>query len=312
MIQNISENPINKRAAFYGDLSAAYDRAGRGYAANADGEMGQPFSFRGRHCFADHEIWRRLDAKLMQLASDGRRTLRVLDAGCGPGTWLRRIVLAARELGFTSIEAHGIDLSARMVELARQSAPDVGETDARIAFAVCDLADSLPFGEDSFDITLCLYGVLNHMLDGARQRLAAELARVTLDTAFVTVRTVGSLPTIYVDALDHARSYHQDNESDWMDIQLADGGQLAFPSHLFTADELRALFRPHLAATNLVGLDVFHSRFAADPNWNPAIFDGQDIFDEDLEQLEKRYASDPIFINRAAHILLVGEHHRAS
>ena len=67
------------------------------------------------------------------------------------------------------------------------------------------------------------------------------------------------------------------------------------------------LFRPHLQQATLFGLDVFHSRFATDSRWNPATFDGEAEFASDLDVLEYRYASDPRFINRAAHILLIGE-----
>ena len=164
-----------------------------------------------------------------------------------------------------------------------------------------------PFPDDHFDITLCLYGVLNHLGVAAHPHAAAELARVTLGALFVTARTVGSLPTIYVDELNRARAFHQDNDADWMEVDLADGRHLAFPSHLFTAAGLHALFRPHLATTAMAGLDLFHSPFATHPHWNPRSIAGADLFEEDLCELERRYASDPHFIDRAAHVLLVGE-----
>jgi hypothetical protein len=137
--------------------------------------------------------------------------------------------------------------------------------------------------------------------------VARELARVTHDTLFVTVRAAGSLPTIYVDSLDHARDFHQDNEADRMEIDMLNGEHIGFTSHLFTSTELDRLFQPHLQQTTLFGLDVFHSRFATDRRWNPAAFAGQSEFYADLDVLEYRYASDPRFIDRAAHILLAGK-----
>ena len=57
----------------------------------------------------------------------------------------------------------------------------------------------------------------------------------------------------------------------------------------------------------MVGLDLFHGRFAADKRWNPAEIERQEDFELDLDELEHRYASNPNFIDRAAHILLIGE-----
>jgi len=306
-IQDVSRSHVDVRIALAGGAAVAYDKAGRDYITYADGNAREPFAFAGRYSFADRQVWNKIDAKLKQILRDGRRTLKVLDAGCGPGTWLRRIVMSASKLGFTKIEAHGIDISTRMVELARAAASDIGNSKARVAFTVADITERLPFADARFDITLCLYGVLNHIAQPGRENVAAELCRVTADTTFVTVRAVGSPPTIYVDDLYHASFYHQDNQADRMDIELVGGEHLSFPSHLFSGDELRALFKPHIAATAMVGLDVFHSRFASDPNWNPTSIVDQDMFENQLEVLERRYAADPRFLNRAAHILLVGE-----
>ena len=294
-------------SAFCPGAAGAYDAAGCDYLAYADGDAAKPFLFDGAFSFADREIWRRLDRTLEQLASDGRRTLRILDAGCGPGTWFRRVVLSARELGFTEIDVHGIDVSPGMVAIAAASAEAVSHPGTRITLATGDITRVLAFPDDHFDITLCLYGVLNHLGVAAHQQAAAELARVTQGALFVTVRTVGSLPTIYVDDLNRARAFHQDNDADWMDVDLADGRHLGFPSHLFTACAIGALFRPHLATIAMAGLDLFHSRFAMHPHWNPRSIVGENAFENDLCELERRYASDPHFIDRAAHILLVGE-----
>ena len=295
------------QAVFAAGTASAYDSAGTDYRTYADGNAEDPFNFDSCYSFADREIWHKIDNKLEQLAADGRRTLRVLDAGCGPGTWLTRVVLGARALGFHKIEIFGFDLSPAMVALASTSAQRLEGDGASISIAVGDITKPLPFDDRSFDITLCLYGVLNHLSKADHGHVAAELARVTLGTLFVTARTAGSLPTIYVDGLERATSFHQNNDADWMDVDLADGRHLGFPSHLFTSDELQALFQPHLDTTAMTGLDVFHSRFAPNPHWNPAATKGASAFEEDLDRLERLYASNPNFIDRAAHILIVGE-----
>jgi SAM-dependent methyltransferase len=285
----------------------AYDAAGQNYLTYADGDAAQPFTFSSRYSFADREIWRRIDTTLKHMAAEHRRTLRLLDVGCGPGTWIRRVALRARALGFTTIEAHGIDLSPAMLALARTSAATLNDPAITITFTEGDITAGLGEEYHDFDMTLCLYGVLNHLPQPTHARVAATLSRVTTGTLFTTVRTIGSLPTIYVDSLDRARTFHQDNDADWMEVDLLDGRHLGFPSHLFSADELRALFQLHVGDISLVGLDVFHSRFATNSHWNPPMNDAEEAFREDLEALEQQYCCDRNFINRASHILLVGQ-----
>ena len=285
----------------------AYNAAGRDYVAYADGDASRPFEFNSRYSFADLEIWRRIDAELLHLAQQGRRSLRLLDAGCGPGTWLRRVVMRAKDYGFHTIEAHGLDISPAMLTLARTEAAALKTQGIDISFTRHDLSEGIPFESNLFDITLCLYGVLNHLLVTSHRTIATELCRVTYGALFVTVRTVGSLPTIYVDTLDRARAFHQDNDRDWMDVDLDDGRHIAFSSHLFTSRDLQCLFQPHLGSLSMLGLDVFHSRFAPHPDWNPNSIASDASFDENLNELERRYGGDPGFIDRAAHILLTGE-----
>ena len=284
-----------------------YDAAGRDYLAYADGDATQLFNFTSGFSFADREIWRRLDATLIRLAADGRKTVSILDAGCGPGTWLRRMALRARDLGFTEINAFGFDISPGMINLAKAAAFHIEDHAIQMRFAVRDITKRPIFKTAEFDICLCLYGVFNHLPVAAHQDVAAELCRVTADSLFVTVRAVGSLPTIYVDRLDQARSFCQNNDSDMLEIDMVNGEHIGLTSHLFSSDELHALFHPHLAGAAMVGLDLFHGRFATDKRWNPAEIAGQEDLESDLDELEHRYASNPHFINRAAHILLIGE-----
>lgn len=284
----------------------AYDTAGPAYRIYADGESDRDLGFDGPHSYADAQLWGRIDAALMHLVGDGRRALRLLDAGCGPGTWLWRVVRRARALGFRDIEAYGLDASPAMIDMAKAGASEFAEPGVQVSFEKADLMAGLAFTDRFFDMTLCLYGVLNHLPASSHEDVAAELCRVTAGTLFLTVRTAGSLPTIYVDTLAHARHFRQDHDADWMDVDLEDGRHLGFTSHLFTNQGLRALFRPHLGELSMSGLDLFHSRFASHPGWNPPALCHEAAFEENLDRLERRYASDPQFIDRATHILLVG------
>ena len=77
------------------NVAAAYNQAGGDYVAYADGDPTQLFAFNGLHAYADRRVWALLEAKLTDLHATGATSISILDAGCGPGTWLRRLVTRA-------------------------------------------------------------------------------------------------------------------------------------------------------------------------------------------------------------------------
>lgn len=89
---------------------------------------------------------------------------RVLDVGCGPGRH-------ASELARRGILVHGVDISARFIELARRDGP-VGATFERLD------ARELPF-EQEFDAVICLcQGAFGLMVDeGDDDAVVAGIAR---------------------------------------------------------------------------------------------------------------------------------------
>jgi SAM-dependent methyltransferase len=98
------------------------------------------------------------------LKSSGRDEVNILDAGCGPGTWLRRVVTRACELGASRITARGFDVAEVQVIAARRLAADLsGLPRVGITFDVADITRKLPEQDDTIDMTLCLYSVLNHL-----------------------------------------------------------------------------------------------------------------------------------------------------
>ena len=74
------------------NVAAAYNQAGGDYVTYADGDPTHLFEFDGLHAYADRRVWTLLDKKLTDLHANGTRSIRILDAGCGPGTWLWRLV----------------------------------------------------------------------------------------------------------------------------------------------------------------------------------------------------------------------------
>jgi len=294
-------------------VAAAYNQSGADYAAFADGDPMRPFAFCGLHAYADRQIWTLVDRNLTALRAKGATSVRILDAGCGPGTWLRRIVARATALGFTTINARGFDIARAQVQRAQLLSRNLsGASGVALTYDVADLMGELPEAEASVDITLCLYSVLSHLPVANLPKIAAEISRVTSGCFIATVRSVGSTPTILIDSIDKARRFQHDNIRDRYEIGLRDGRRIELGFHLFNASELRNCFADHLEIEDLCGLDLFHNRFAPDPRWNPASLADDDAFVDELERLEEAYATRPGFMERATHLLLVGRRQRGA
>jgi hypothetical protein len=209
-------------------------------------------------------------------------------------------------MGITKITARGVDLAEAQVRRARLLSQGLAShTEVSLRFEVGDVRTHLSEADASVDICLCLYGVLNHLPVEDLPVLFQETARVTKGRFFATVRAIGSLPTIYVDSVKAAKSFHQDNRRGQLEIEFQDGTHTSFPSHLFSAAEIRALAAPSLMLEELSGLDLFHGRFANDPQWNPAEASPCRDFLRGLRLLERRYRHDPAFIDHATHLLMV-------
>ena len=298
--------PFQPPATSRGTAPSAYDDVGDKYLAYADGDARQIYAFDGHCSFADRSLWSVLDAKLVALCAAGRQSLNILDAGCGPGTWIRRLVIRARALGFTRIRARGFDMAEAQIRRARHHARGLqGLAGVEIGFDVGDITRPLPEADSSVDLTLCLYAVLNHLKQDELPSVMTEIGRVTSGHFVTTVRAAGSLPTIYVDGIEHARRFQQDNGAERIDVELDDGRRMTFRSRLFTAGELRDVVGAHLDVETLRGLDLFHARFAHDPRWTPAWLADNRGFRDALARLEEQYASNPDFIDHATHLLLV-------
>jgi SAM-dependent methyltransferase len=291
-------------------IATAYNQAGDKYLAYADGNPDQLFAFDGRYGYGDRQIWELLDIKLRALFVTGAQTVRVLDLGCGPGTWLRRVVTRARELGFRHIIARGFDIAEDQIRRARKLSEQLGHRQGiDLSFEVSDICERYPEADSSVDLCLCLCGVLNHLPAHDLPSVLSEIRRVTRGDFITTVRAIGSTPTVYVGAIEEARKFRQDNKNNRLEVEFQNGRRISVSSHLFGAAELRALIAPHLAIKDLFGLDLFHGRFAEDSRWNPDGCQPTVQFDAELNRLEMVYCRDSGFIDHATHLLLVGTPH---
>jgi SAM-dependent methyltransferase len=288
-------------------IATAYNQAGDAYITYADGDPTQLFAFDGRYGYGDRRIWELLDTRLRALYVCGAQTIRILDLGCGPGTWLRRVVTLARELGFRDIIARGFDIAEDQIRRARELSETLrSRRGVDLRFEIGDICERYPEADASVDLCLCLCGVLNHLPAHDLRPVLREIGRVTRGDFVTTVRAIGSTPTVYVGAIEDARSFRQDNLSNRLDVEFQNGRRVSMNSHLFDAAELRSLVMPIFAIKDLFGLDLFHGRFAEDHRWNPKHRKTTDSFCSELDRLEKVYCRETGFIDHATHLLLMG------
>ena len=287
-------------------IAAAYNQSGDKYEAYADGDQRESNSFQGQYAYGDRRIWALLDDKMRALRSKGAQSIRILDLGCGPGTWLCRLVARAWALGFTSITARGVDIADTQVRRAQTRSRNFAELGGvSLDFEIGDICTQLPEPDASVDLCLCLYGVLNHIPTDRLPGVLAEVARVTCGDFVTAVRAAGSTPTICVDAIEEARWFWQDNRANRLEAELQNGRRISFDFRLFGAAELQALAAVYFELKDLQGLDLFHGRFAGDRRWNPPSSMASTQFANELERLEERYCRHSEFVDHATHLLLV-------
>jgi SAM-dependent methyltransferase len=293
-------------------VSTAYDEAGYRYGKYADGNARNLFQFEGRHAYGDRKIWGVIESRMLALRARGLRRLRVLDIGCGPGTWLRRVVVRAKQLGFTEVVAHGFDIADAQLHRARALSRGVAELDGvRLTFAYGDVRGKIAAPEGMCDLCLCLCGVLNHIPVAELPEVFARIGNITAAYFIATVRSVGSTPTVYVDDLGSAVRFYQDNRINRLDVEFANGRRCRFGSHLFSRAELARLAEPIFETEDIFGLDLFHGRFASDPRWNPPAGAMTARLTQELDRLEDRYCRDPGFVNHATHLLIAARNPKA-
>ena len=158
-----------------------------------------------------HEAFRRHVLELAAL--EGSEC--VLDAGCGTGMMALRI--AAQ---YPNCTVHGIDLSPKMIAVARRDAEERG---LAVDFRVGSITD-LPYPDDSLDVVIT--NIMYHHLDLAEKRQAVtEIARVLRGPEPVEGKPGGR----YVSAEFGPRARNA------VQRHLAKGEYTLYPSHLTEA-----------------------------------------------------------------------------
>ncbi|WP_045835105.1 class I SAM-dependent methyltransferase [Hyphomicrobium sp. 99] len=301
-----------------GQTASAYNYVGNDYTSYADGNVDklnpEPAAAAHRFAHADTIVWQAVRSALDELRKSGASEVRVLDAGCGPGIWTRRIADYANHIGLAATVV-GFDISTTQLEIARK------ETERYLAsfskgpkptleFQERDLSKALPWAAGSFQLVLCNYTVLNHLTKHAVPAAISELCRVSTGCVIATLRAVGSGASACIIGMEHVREYRHDPARGHLALTLDDGSQHRLPMMMYSAQALEAMFLPHAEVVDLRAMDLFVNRFAADENWTSSLLDrlpDRPSFLEKLKEMEEGLCRLPGWIDHGTHVLIVAK-----
>jgi SAM-dependent methyltransferase len=91
----------------------------------------------------------RIETELAELRHGGRRSLRLLDLGCGNGERLIHAAGFARSIGFVAIEGRGVDLSALRIRQARHEARRLRDPGIELRFDMGEVIAALAAEHDA-------------------------------------------------------------------------------------------------------------------------------------------------------------------
>jgi hypothetical protein len=109
----------------------------------AEPSAARPVNPVGRRACCKDERWPAIAAALAELREANRHSIRILDMDCGAGSLLLHAVRHARGLGFTAIEARGVDGVPALIGRARASASHLADPAIGVMFEPADLMTAL-------------------------------------------------------------------------------------------------------------------------------------------------------------------------
>lgn len=161
----------------------------------------------------------------------------VLDFGCGNGRLLEI-------LGNKKIDYRGVDVSGRLIDLARKKYPEFSENFVKISGQ-----NSLPFADNFFNAAVSL-AVFHHFPSRAfREERAREIFRVLKPggAAIVSVWNLWRKKYVAEIAKNWLQKFSGKSELDWNDCRIAfrgDEGDIFYRfHHAFTKREMSRLFQ---------------------------------------------------------------------
>jgi len=149
--------------------------------------------------------YKRVEAYLERIASNGSHELKLLDLGCGSGVHSLKFA----QLGYRVI---GVDLSKKSIEFARNRCKKLGVSKEKLEFSHGDILSYLrQLDDNSIDI-VTMHGVL-YYLD--KQTVIPEIKRVLkVNGAIICVETNGGNKLLnYYRRCKHRISLHRDKKT---------------------------------------------------------------------------------------------------
>jgi ubiquinone/menaquinone biosynthesis C-methylase UbiE len=235
--------------------------------------------------FADDITWHFLKKYLPE-----RKSIAILDAGCGDGQWAQRFV----GLGYKNVTL--TDLSRGMLEEARKRFAQL-KIGRNVKFVKSDIARLKEFEKESFDFVFSQYDAVSYCMEPARA--IKELARVAKKGAHVIVsldtkfRRVPEL--IEAGLIDEAEHLLKTNVT----------YEFEFPQYNLTWEELSTYFaRAGVKVLEVVGAPVFMhqvneqllKKFETDPKIRRRLL-----------RMELAHCTDRSLVNFAGHLQIVGQ-----
>jgi len=214
----------------------------------------------------------------------------ILDTGGGTGLWSIKIA----ELGYRIIMT---DIAEKMLDIARQKIADKKLFD-KIIVLNCDIIDMSQFEDNKFDLSLAEGDTVSYCTDP--EKAISELARVTKPGGHITVSVDNKLNWVATylkqGKIDTADQIAKTGIAP-MKVKTEDGFDW-FPAHMFTIEELKALFRKYnLEPVRAVGKPVF-TPF-------DKCLENSEIYKRFLD-LEFEFSSLPSVAGKGGHIALIG------
>lgn len=221
---------------------------------------------------------------------------KIVDVGCGPGTWAFRIAQK-----FPSVRVTGFDVSEELVEeakeLQRGTFPNLAD---RVTFYVGD-ACNIHAADQSYDMSLCLHSVLNHIPEYGEA--VRELRRVSRSNISSMHAIYGPPTFITIPPEDVLEWGRKDN---WMVIKTRAGEEHSIYFALLTSTDIHDLFSRYFRVRDMLGIDILATKnLGLLCGMNPGVKLNGHL--DDIQSLEDRICRDDRFMDHAKNIMVISD-----
>ncbi len=280
----VTNNLVNTEAMDH--TRSAYDLA-HDYVKFADGDVEEDLfsfqKFRNYWDYNDITTWKMIKRHIAEV-----QPRRVLDIGCGAGSWSLRIAHDFPEVAVT-----GIDYSPGQIDRALELMKNYN-FDHRVRFDVAD-AMGLPFDDNEFDVSICLHDVLNHIPD--HEEATREIMRVTSKLNITSVHGLYAPPTFFIRSKEDITAYEKDGNI--VRFEDEDGEEHEVYFKRFSSSELKDGFAEHGEIIDCLGIDIFCYK-----SFDGHEMDYASVFPH-FDELERSCRRELPFIDFAKHIMIV-------